>query len=346
MAITNKEGEPITVVGKEPLKLVIEVPEVNEVDENAMGGTELMKYGLFERLDPELLKQFQIIPSRVRELDPDRKKILWLHDLPGDPESQKLQDEEYRKQFDALVFVSHWQKQQYVNFLGVPHSAGIVLQNAIEPIPDHKKSYRKNGKINLIYHTTPHRGLEILIPVFQKLQEQVFKQEKMKVHLDVYSSFNIYGWPQRDEEFKELFKVIKDDPNMTYHGFKPQEEVRKALKKAHVFAYPSIWQETSCLSLIEAMSAGCLCVHSSLAALPETSANWTMQYEFSEDINTHANRFAQQLYDACRLYSDDNLKARLDMQKQYINGFYNWEVRAAQWNAFLTGFLQKDQPQP
>jgi hypothetical protein len=84
MAITNKDGNTLTVSGSAP-KLVIEAPEQNEVDENAMGGTELMKYGLFDRLDPELLKQFQIIPSRVRGLDPDKKKILWLHDLPGDP---------------------------------------------------------------------------------------------------------------------------------------------------------------------------------------------------------------------------------------------------------------------
>ena len=35
-------------------------PEVNELDRNAMGGTELMKYELFERLPSELLKQFQI----------------------------------------------------------------------------------------------------------------------------------------------------------------------------------------------------------------------------------------------------------------------------------------------
>jgi glycosyltransferase involved in cell wall biosynthesis len=220
MAITDKDGNQLTVTGQAP-KLVIEVPQVNEVDENAMGGTELMKYGLFERLDPELLNQFQIIPSRVRGLDPNKKNILWLHDLPGDPESQHLKEGGWDK-FDSLVFVSHWQKQQYTNFLGVPPSASIVLQNAIQPIEEHKKTYRKNGKINIIYHTTPHRGLEILIPVFQKLQEQVFKQEKMKVHLDVYSSFEIYGWPQRDEEFKELFKVIEDDPNMTYHGFKPQ----------------------------------------------------------------------------------------------------------------------------
>ena len=42
--------------------------EKNELDRNAMGGTELMKYGLYERLPKDLMDKFQIIPSRVRDL--------------------------------------------------------------------------------------------------------------------------------------------------------------------------------------------------------------------------------------------------------------------------------------
>ena len=161
-------------------------------------------------------------------------------------------------------------------------------------------------------------------------------------HLDVYSSFEIYGWKERDNEYKELFEKIKKHPKMTYHGFKPNEEVKEALKKAHIFALPSIWPETSCIALIEAMSAGCICVHSSLAALPETSSNWTLQYDFSEDMNEHASRHALTLADALRLVDEDNMKDRLSMQKAYTDGFYDWQSRAKQWEVFLTSLLQKD----
>ena len=68
------------------------LPSSNEVDKNAKGGTELMKEELYKRLDKELLDKFQIIPSRVRDLEDDKYKVLWLHDLPMDPESQHLKD--------------------------------------------------------------------------------------------------------------------------------------------------------------------------------------------------------------------------------------------------------------
>ena len=311
--------------------------EQNELDRNSMGGTELMKYGLYDRLPKQLLEKFQIIPSRVRELSKTKKKIYWVHDLAQDPEMAHLKDGGWEK-FDAIVCVSHWQRQQLQNFLGVPASKLTVLQNAIDPIEVDSKPDPKDG-INIIYHTTPHRGLELLVPVMDWVEEML---PDINWHLDVYSSFEIYGWKARDKEYEGLFEKIKNHPKMTYHGYKPNEEVKEALKKAHIFALPSIWPETSCIALIEAMSAGCICVHSSLAALPETSSNWTLQYDFSEDMNEHASRHALTLADALRLVDEDNMKDRLSMQKAYTDGFYDWQSRAKQWEVFLTSLLQKD----
>ena len=56
--------------------------ELNELNKNAMGGTELMMKRLHDSIDQDLLDRFQIIGSRVRELKEDKVRILWLHDLP------------------------------------------------------------------------------------------------------------------------------------------------------------------------------------------------------------------------------------------------------------------------
>ena len=90
---------------------------------------------------------------------------------------------------------------------------------------------------------------------------------KDKIHFDVYSSFEAYGWKERDKPYEEVFKTIREHDGMTYHGFKPNDVVRKALSEAHIFAYPSIWVETSCISAIEAMSAGVQIVCPNLGAL-------------------------------------------------------------------------------
>ncbi len=304
--------------------------EVNELNKNARGGTELMQERLHKSIPEQLLNKFQIIPSRVRELDPDKKKILWLHDLPHDPESEHLKDPELRKRFSKIVAVSDWQMQMYNIISGVPYAESFVIKNAIDPIPVEKKEY--NGTVNLIYHTTPHRGLEILIPVFEELS-----RIHDNIHLDVYSSFSIYGWEERDKQYKQLFDRCRAHPKITYHGAVPNEEIRQALVKSHIFAYPSIWPETSCLAAIEAMSAMNLVVCPNFAALAETCSNFAMMYQFNENKNLHAVQFAHTLDIAIKtvIQNRGTTFPYLDFQKQYFDYFYSWDKRKGEWLALL-----------
>jgi len=305
--------------------------ELNELNINAKGGTELMQNALYQRIDKGLLDNFQIICSRVRDLKNDKIKILWAHDLAGDTEVQFLKDDGYSV-FDKIVFVSHWQQQQYNTILGVPYSKGTVMLNAIDPIESHDKP---DDVINLVYFSTPHRGLEILVPVFEHLHENNFKTLNKEVHLHVYSSFKLYGWEARDKPYLELFERCKNHPNIHYHGAVSNQQIHEDLKKMHILAYPCIWPETSCIVLMEAMSAGLICVHSSFAALPETASNWTLMYPMTENNSDHANVFAQNLYNAVRLQETGSLNERLRLQSMYANSFYNWDVRAMQWDNLL-----------
>lgn len=307
--------------------------DIEKLTGNAMGGTELMANGLEDRIDQSLLNNFQIVCSRVRDIDLSKIPILWLHDLPNDPESEKVSDPQWRKQFAKFVCVSDWQMQQYNLFKKLPYGESIVLKNAITPFPEAPKTF--DDKIRIIYHTTPHRGLEILYPVFAELAKTYDN-----IVLDVYSSFNIYGWPQRDEPYKALFAKLEEHPQINYHGFRPNEEVREALQNAHIFAYPSVWPETSCIAMIEAMSAGCLCVHPNYAALPETSGGWTSMYQFNEDANLHAREFYIYLKAAIDRVRDADVQNMLNNQRMCTNMFYSWNNRIPQWERLLHELLE------
>lgn len=300
----------------------------NEFNQNAMGGSEIIATNLAQRLDQDLLKEFQIVNSRVRNLDETKIRIFLAHDLPGDPESEFLHRGGWEK-FHVLVFVSNWQMQRYISHYGIPWSKCVVIQNAIDPIEEHKKP--NDGTIRLGYWSTPHRGLSILIPVFDKLCEKYDN-----IELDVFSSFKIYGWEQRDEPFSQLFEYCKNHPKINYHGSVTNQEIRSAIKNIHVLAYPSIWPETSCMVLMEAMSGGLACVHSNYAALTETGANWTHSYQYQDDVNDHASVFYQVLDSTIENFWNEGIQSKLASQKSYANVFYSWPLRVLQWNSFLT----------
>lgn len=309
----------------------------DKISGNAKGGTELMKIRLQESIDPALMENFQIFVSRVHEpLSENHVRILWLQDLAGDPESEHLKNGGWRK-FHKLVFSSHWQMRGYIERYQIPWSHCVVIRNGIKPIDFEKKN---RDTIRLVYTPTPHRGLQILYPVFDKLSK-----EHDNIELDVFSSFKLYGWEERDKPFQELFKLLEDHPKINYHGTVPNEELREHLAKAHIFAYPSIWQETSCLCLMEAMSAGLMCVHSNLGALPETAANWTYMYQMQDQLNDHANLFYNVLKSAIEDISsldDASYETKYRPQKAYTDVFYNWELLKLHWQGVLESL--KDQP--
>ena len=303
-----------------------------EQSRKSNGGTELLCRELEKRLDPKLMENFQIFPSRVKEdLDPTKIRILWLHDTEQDPEVAHLADGGW-KRFHRLVFVSNHQKSLYQAKFGIPASKCVVMLNAIVPLP--KVTKTTSDKIKLIYTSTPQRGLNILYAVFNELCK---KHDDL--WLDVYSSFGLYSWNENDAPFQALFDQLNDHTNISYHGSVPNQDLRKALLDAHIFAYPSTWPETSCLCLMEAMSADLVCVHSDLGALYETAANWTLMYGFHEDLSKHAGVFMTAMEAAIDTVRNGHVNSS---QKAYVDVFYNWETRIQQWTAFLGSLLDED----
>lgn len=302
--------------------------EENEVSIKSKGGTEMVKRGLAERLPEGLADDFQVICSRVREIQEDKIRVYWLHDLPEDPETNHLKDQSSRDRFHKLVFCGHWQYNQYITKLGIPQDDKcVVIETPIDPIPLIPKS---KEEIRLIYTSTPQRGLELLYPVFEKLCEKYDN-----IHLDVFSSFAIYGWDEADKRYANLFEKLKNHPKVTYHGFADNDTVRKHLQNSHILAYPSIWSECNSRSVIEAMSAGLMCVHPNLAGLSDTSGGLTFQYQWDENPQVHVNKFYHALDHAIEVVNNDDMQNYLSFVKMYADSRYNWGKILGQWEDVL-----------
>ncbi|XP_022839387.1 Glycosyl transferase, family 1, partial [Ostreococcus tauri] len=151
-----------------------------------------------------------------------------------------------------------------------------------------------------------------------------YESREGKLRLDVYSSFSLYGWDQRDEPFEPLFDVCRQHPGCEYHGAVSNAEVREALTKAHIFAYPSIWQETSCIAAIEALSAGVHVVTSSLAALPETLGTFATMYQYAEDTEEHLAAFERALGEAIDSYWSQEKFSMRRVQQVYASQVFGW----------------------
>ena len=306
----------------------------NEISINANGGTEIAKRKLTQIIKPELLEGTQIISSRPRELNEENIRIMFFHDLPNDPESAKFKDENYRNKFHHFVFISNWQFQQYQNFLGFEYSDKCsVIESGFEPIEVDWEA-KKTDTIRFCYTSTPQRGLNILVPVFESLLKDF---PAINMHLDVFSSFKIYGWDDADKQFEPLYDKIRNHPNMSYNGYVNNEELKSYLKEAHIHAYPCTWQETSCRAMLEAMSAGLQCVHPNYAGLPDSSGSLNLMYQGDSDPNKHAAIFRDALGFALERQKNNPVETEtyLKYVKNYTDNRYDIKKIKAQWEHLL-----------
>jgi glycosyltransferase involved in cell wall biosynthesis len=129
---------------------------------------------------------------------------------------------------------------------------------------------------------------------------------------------------------------------MTYHGFVPNADLKAYLNTAHIFAYPSIWIETSCRAMLEAMSAGLVCVHPNYGALAETSGGLNIMYQGDNtDKVAHANIFATHLASAIKFVSDNNHEPMVRFNKVFADSRYNIDRIKNVWEMMLKDLLNK-----
>jgi glycosyltransferase involved in cell wall biosynthesis len=94
--------------------------------------------------------------------------------------------------------------------------------------------------------------------------------------------------------------------------------IKDNLKNYHMFAYPNIWEETSCIAAIEAMAAGLYCITTDYGALFETCAEFAVYVPYEKEFVRLANTFASVIDAAADQLHDTKLKEHLKIS----NGLY------------------------
>jgi glycosyltransferase involved in cell wall biosynthesis len=305
---------------------------------NPRGGTELQVELLYKHVDNTLLDKVQIttsVPEKI-PLHPTKPNILWQQNSYDQPNlAPWFKDKDNHKKYDWYVFNSHWCYEKFRMMFDIPTHKCLVIKNAIDKIESRKLDYTKGDPVKLIYTSTPWRGLNVLLAAMQLLNNK-------NVHLDVYSSTQVYGDQFKevnDDKFQDLYNQAKSLKNVSYIGYKPNEFIKDNLKNYHMFIYPNIWEETSCIAAIEAMAAGLYCVTTDYGALFETGAEFITYVPFEKDYIRLAHTIASVIDVAADRLGDDGVKDHLKMQIEYTNKFYSWDLRKSIWNRFLQGVI-------
>jgi glycosyltransferase involved in cell wall biosynthesis len=306
------------------------------------GGTELQFEFLRKHVDPAILNQVQIctsVPEKI-PLHPTKVNILWQKNSYDQPNlAPWFQDVSNHNKYDWYVFNSHWTYEKFRTHFKLPTERCVVIKNGIEKIEPVQTTYQKGKAIRIIHQNTPWRGLNVLLGAMQLVKNPW-------ITLDVYSSTEVYGkdfYEQNDRYYQTLYEQADAIPNVNYIGYKPNEYIRENLKNYRMYAYPSTFEETSCISLLECMAAGLYCITTDLGALFETGAEFPIYIPYTNNYKLLATKFAAAIEAAAESLESEAVNEHLKFQIKYTNKYYNWNKQGLAWTRFLQGAINAKQ---
>lgn len=298
---------------------------VFKYNEQEFGGTETMAKGFIKNILPHMTNIHKydnvIIPGHfpdIKTIGADGSVyIFWIHNNLsqfvqhiGEIMNNKL----VRKATERVVAVSEYEKKVLSKEMDISPDKIYVIPNAIEPVTPNPNKFNKIDKVRLIHASSKYRGMKMLLDAVPLIKEDF--------ELNIFNDF----YPDLPHNFN--IDAV-NDPRVSFYGKTPRKMLYKFFADAHIHAYPSTYPETSCLTQMEALSAGCYSVHTDLGALPETSLGYGAMIPSNE---LTPERYAEELTKAIRMIKENGYDYA--QQVQDIHDNFTWDKAKQNWLAF------------
>jgi glycosyltransferase involved in cell wall biosynthesis len=255
------------------------------------------------------------------ELSKTNKTIIWLHvpslDAPSFI-SQYFTNKDILENTVAYIAQSNFHKKDVVDNFKLDPNKVFVLNNTFEPI-EYLEKPKKH--VNFIYVSQVSRGLDILSKAFSKINDP-----------DI--SLTVHGCTCEDcTEGME----IAEDPRIRLAGYTSKKQYEKNLQRANVLAYPSRFEETAGIAIMEAMSAGVKVITFDLGALPETTLGFaTIIPGFPKEFKLQEKakeKYTKKIYKEMKKSIKEARSGSFNPRDQIesVKKAYGWETVKQQW---------------
>lgn len=260
---------------------------------------------------------------------------LWTgHDI-DQLASKQLNVDKHKDYIDLFIFVSKWQRDRFINEYNINYKKTLIMRNGIgKPFEKYLDlPFNKNNN-TMTYCSIPWRGLELLNPIYKRINEE-FPDSSLKI----FSGMNIYDQP----EITQYHDMFKSYNNVTYNYGVNQEVLASELYKIDFLTYPNTFPETSCITVLQAMAAGCLVITSDLGALRETMDGLNDMVDIEiRDFNPqrYIDTFTITLKQKMLLPS--NVKDILrEKNRDYIKKNYTWSIICKKFEDDISLILER-----
>ncbi|PIR22382.1 MAG: hypothetical protein COV44_08210 [Deltaproteobacteria bacterium CG11_big_fil_rev_8_21_14_0_20_45_16] len=253
-----------------------------------------------------------------------KKIFFWTGDSYDQFPNYGIGDKRISDRIDALLCVSHWQATEISLRSGFPREKCYILQNGIHL--EHFSGTENKNPMRLIYSSTPYRGLEFVPALFYAL-----KTRNPELELHIFSSYEIYDQTE-DPRYSKVKEELARLPDCHVHTSILQQDLARKFMKSSILFYPCHFEETSCITAMEAMAARCVPLTTRLGALPETIGDAGILIDGLPTQDSYNREF---LTMAHRLLTEEDFRNNLAKKGFERAETMSWKARAKEFENFM-----------
>lgn len=271
-----------------------------------------------------------------------RATLCWVHDIGCGSSLTHAR----ALRIDKFLCLSQWHKGFFLDAHKCVHpDQVIVTRNAIDlsrfeesthggPVP--RNPHRA------VYGSSPDRGMEVAVKIWPKVRQRIPDAE-----LHIFYGFHTWEVSARsmnDQGQLELIERLKRQLEeakaygVYFHGRVDQIRLAREFMSSGVWAYPTWFTETSCITAMEAQAAGLRIVTSPIAALNETVGDRGVLIPGNWLDDDYQARFTDAVVEAMSLGEDAEFRA--EQRRQAFDRF-GWDALADEWNRMLYQVLEE-----
>ena len=262
-------------------------------------------------------------PGAFIVLPNSKLNMWWLHDLGLYRQTAYAQ--RHLLNIDRVLTVSDWHKNQINQVYGISKDSIINTINGVDYEMFEGLEGNEREPRSLVYMARPERGLELLVGGDDCIMNQL-----KDCHLYVCAYNNTI--PQMQSYYEHLWSRCDALPNVTNVGSLGKRELYQLLSKCMIYAYPTTFEDTSCIASLEANAAGLPVVGYKWSAVPETLTGGGAVLLPMKEKNGNPYVDKKQYADAVRSLLG-NEKQWNDLHEKALTKKQTWEMAAIQWDA-------------
>ena len=252
-----------------------------------------------------------------------RANLCWVHDIHLGDQLTHIR----ALRINKFLTLSDWHKNFFLAQYDFVHPSQVLeIRNGIDLERFNKTVHRNPHRA--IYSSSPDRGMQVAIQVWPKVREQVPDAE-----LHIYYGFQTWEACASGDQKKlivRLKEMIEENKEhgVVFHGRIPQDQLAEEYLKSGVWAYPTWFSETSCISAMEAHAAGLYMVTSPIAALNETVGARGAMIEGDWLSPEYHKKFAEGVVRSM-LEPDPSYREEL---QEFAKKSFSWDGLAKEWS--------------